>query len=138
MLKCLKIGAICMEIGVIIGASILDCITIFYLVALFFKFDQNIMDLMIITIVAVIFISVLFLIAYVILTKVIPQKDTGGLVNKVIQVLKVVSLMMFFAYAFCSEIQTRNIVRGSDIYMCMTDPGIIPLIADALLYGIKG
>ncbi len=68
-----------------------------------------------------------------ILLQFVPTEENGKSINNVIRGLVAVTMVIFFAYAICFAIQTSGIERGTDLYMRMMYPGIIPLIPGTLL-----
>lgn len=126
MLKSLKIC-------VIIGVLILNCISIFFLISLFLDFEHSTTTFVIRITAFVIAITLLALVLF----KLLSTRESCQSTNNVIRGLNVASVIIFFAYFICFAVQTSGIERGSDLYMHMMYPGIIPLISGTLLLGIS-
>ena len=65
--------------------------------------------------------------------KFVTQENISESINKIIRGLNTVSTIMFFVYFMCFAIQTRNIERGTELYMHMMYPGILPIVSGILL-----
>lgn len=122
-----------LKICIILGTSVLNCITIYFLTSLFLKFEQNVTSFISKIAIAVIIITIITLLVEMILMKFVTQENISESINKIIRGLNTVSTIMFFVYFICFAIQTRNIERGTELYMKMMYPGILPIVSGILL-----
>lgn len=122
----------------VVGASVLDCITIYFLVSLFgnlVQFEEDNILFMSRVALGIIFVMLMSFAIRLILAKFITLEKSNEFLNNVIRWLDKASLIIALLYSICFLIQTktRNIERGTVLYLRMAIPALLPVYTGSLL-----
>lgn len=123
--------------GRMAASGFLIGITVYFIADLFLNFHSDLTQTVTKITFAVIGVGVLLCLIDL-LHFILSDAVSGvGVPSKGVRGLKIACVVVFFLYAGCFVFQSIVLERGSDLYMQMLLPGILPMISDIFLFSFK-